>query len=112
MKRYLLSAIMMSLSFTACNQASDIQTNNTSTQEGATRYSTLGCNACHGDDGKTAALGVSRIISDIDDARDIQNALYTLKHATTAQRDATMVGIATNLSDEDILILSDFIATL
>lgn len=70
-----------------------------------------GCNNCHGDDGRTSALGVSRIIADIDDAAVVKDLLTYLKNDGTGKHSA-MVGVAQGLSDEEIDNLSAFIATL
>lgn len=78
--------------------------------KGETRFF-KGCNNCHGDDGRTPALGISRIIADIDDAQTVKALLTYLKN-DGAGKSSFMVDVAQGLSDEEINNLSAFIATL
>ncbi len=79
-------------------------------QAGATRFA-KGCNSCHGDDGRTPALGVSRIIAAINDAATVKDLLTYMKNDGMGKNSA-MVRVAQNLSDEEINNLSAYIATL
>jgi len=77
---------------------------------GETRFF-QGCNGCHGNDGRTPALGVSQIIADIDDAQTVKDLLTYLKNDGTG-KNSFMVDVAQGLSDEEINNLSAYIATL
>lgn len=68
--------------------------------------------SCHGPDGKNPPLGVDNIIANINDAEDIKSRLLAMKNGTAVGKNGTMVGIAEGLSDQEILDLSAFIATL
>ncbi len=78
--------------------------------KGETRFF-KGCNNCHGDDGRTPALGISRVIAEIDDAQTVKALLTYLKN-DGAGKSSFMVDVAQGLSDEEIDNLSAFIATL
>ena len=58
--------------------------------------------------GGTSALGVSRIIVDIETEQYVQNALYSLR-AQVPNRDPIMLNEAQYLSDQEILDLSTYI---
>jgi len=75
---------------------------------GATLFDAKGCTGCHGVDGGTSALGISRIIVDIGTERDVQNALYSLR-AQVPNRDPIMLNEAKDLSNQEILDLSTYI---
>jgi len=79
--------------------------------EGERLWNLKNCASCHADDGSSSALGVSRIIPEIGLPRDIENALVTLKHPTST-RVGIMKEIASELSDQNILDLSEYIYTL
>lgn len=108
-----LAALLMLL--TGCDQYDAAQSNNTNSDiavtEGAELFSTFNCITCHGNDGRTPALGVSRIIAEIDAIEDIENALYALRSGAPGRNQA-MISIAESLSDEDIAALSAYIQTL
>ncbi|MCH9812460.1 MAG: c-type cytochrome [Epsilonproteobacteria bacterium] len=116
MKKVITLSILVMIVLSGCDQADDHKTNVTNSSgdstQGATLFAQYNCSGCHGADGKTPALGVSRIIADIKDVRDVENALFTLRDAPTAQRDINMINAASSLSDEDITSLSAFIGTL
>jgi len=78
--------------------------------KGETRFLSQ-CNSCHGDDGRTSALGVSQIIADINDAASVKALLTYLKNDGTGKHPA-MVNVAQSLSDEEIDNLSAYVATL
>lgn len=78
---------------------------------GAERF-VQGCNSCHGDDGRTPALGVSQIIADINDAQEVKTLLLALRDGPNSDKNAAMVNVAQGLSDDEINILSAYIATL
>ena len=71
----------------------------------------VGCASCHGPDGQTSALGISRIIPQIGEARDIENALIALAKPGI-DRDPNMTAIAENLTDQEIIDLSEFVFSL
>ena len=75
---------------------------------GADLFTSKGCTGCHGVDGGTSALGVSRIIVDIETERDVQNALYALR-AQVPRRDPIMLNEAKDLGDQEIIDLSTYI---
>jgi len=75
---------------------------------GTALFSSKGCTSCHGYDGGTVALGVSRIIVDIATERDVQNALYSLR-AQIPGRDSIMLSQAKDLTDQEIVDLSTYI---
>ena len=75
---------------------------------GAALFDAKGCTGCHGVDGGTSALGVSRIIVDIETERDVQNALYSLQ-SQVPNRDPIMLNEAKDLSDQEIIDLSSYI---
>jgi cytochrome c553 len=70
------------------------------------------CAACHGNDGKKAALGKSQIIAGWDAAKT-SSALHGYKDGTYGgAMKALMKGQAGFLSDDDIEKLSEYISTL
>ncbi len=101
--------------FIGCNNHKDAlsETSNLSSnvQEGAQLYEMKGCTSCHGQDGKTPAFGESRLISQFDTQKDIENALFALR-ANAPGRNAIMVKGASNLTDQEILDLSSYIYSL
>lgn len=112
MKVYILITVTL-LSLTGCNNYSDqlkeapVITGNT--EAGKSVYETYSCAACHGNDGQTSALGVSRIIADIDDKRDIENALYALQSLTSDRHEA-MKSVAAGLNSQEIVDVAAYIA--
>jgi len=110
----LLTLSLISILFIGCGDTyqassdaqSSVQSPNLSA--GADLYASKGCSGCHGVDGGTSALGVSRIIVDIASERDVQNALYSLR-AQVPQRDAIMLAQAQDLSNQEILDLATYI---
>lgn len=118
MRKFILGAglSILLLAFGGCDDYSDEAATQASDNaglatEGAQLYEAYDCVVCHGNDGRISALGVSRIIADIDDVRDVQNALYALKFPAPERHEA-MVSVASGLDDEDIAKLSAFVATL
>lgn len=79
--------------------------------DGKTAYAA--CGACHGPDGKTAALGKSAVISG-QTAADIETKLKEYKAGTrnVAGQGAVMQGQAANLNDDQIKALADYISKL
>jgi cytochrome c len=71
------------------------------------------CGACHGADGKTAALGKSAIIAG-QAAADIETKLKAYKAGTRdiTGMGATMKSQAANLSDDQIKTLAEYISKL
>ena len=78
---------------------------------GKTVFDAYNCAACHGEDGSIMALGVSRIITQIDTARDIENALYALQ-SQASDRDQRMKDIAQELSAQEIVDVAAYIESL
>jgi predicted lipoprotein with Yx(FWY)xxD motif len=71
------------------------------------------CAKCHGADGQTKPLGVDNVIAKYGDAKLISQKLKDMRdNGNPNNRDAFMVDIAKGLSDEAIINLSAFIATL
>jgi predicted lipoprotein with Yx(FWY)xxD motif len=71
------------------------------------------CARCHGADGQTKPLGVDNVIAKYGDAALIAQKLKDMRDNGNPQnRDSAMVTISKNLSDEVIINLSAFIATL
>lgn len=71
------------------------------------------CASCHGADGQTPPLGVDNVIAKYGDAKLIDQKLKDMRDNGNPQnRHAAMVNVAKNLSDEAIINLSAFIATL
>jgi len=78
---------------------------------GQTAYQTYNCASCHGEDASTSALGMSRIISQIDTIRDIENSLLALQYPLSA-RSSIMKDIASKLNDQEVIDLSTYIISL
>ncbi len=76
---------------------------------GKTRFT--GCASCHGMDGLTKAFGISIKIGELDDAAKVETLLKFMKNDGTG-KNSTMVGIAKNLSEDEIQNLSAYIGTL
>ena len=71
------------------------------------------CARCHGADGQTKPLGIDNVIAKYGDAELISQKLKDMRDNGNPQnRDGIMVDIAKSLSDEAIVNLSAFIATL
>jgi len=71
------------------------------------------CSRCHGADGQTPPLGIDNVIARYGDATLITQKLKDLRDNGNPQgRSDIMVGIASKLSDEAIINLSAFVATL
>ena len=79
--------------------------------DGAAAYAA--CGACHGADGKTAALGKSAVIAG-QSAADIESKLKEYKAGTrdVTGNGALMKGQAATLSDDQIKALADYISKL
>lgn len=70
------------------------------------------CSACHGEDGSKVALGKSLVIKGWDSAR-LENALHGYKNGTYGREmKGLMKGQMTNLSDDDIKLVSEYISKL
>lgn len=114
MKIYLL-ALLILLTFNGCNNYQDeLNKTNASSgniQAGLNVFNQFACANCHGADGKTPALGVSRIITDISTIRDVENALFALK-STDSSRNQIMKDEAAKLSKQDIIDLAAYIKSL
>ncbi len=80
-----------------------------SVEAGKTRFA--GCATCHGADGLTKAFGISIKIGELDDAAKVEALLKFMKNDGTG-KNSTMVGIAKNLSEDEIKNLSAYIGTL
>lgn len=78
---------------------------------GKTVFDTYNCAVCHGEDGSVMALGVSRIITQIDTVRDIENALYTLQ-SQPSDRDQRMKDIAQELTPQEIVDVAAYVESL
>jgi predicted lipoprotein with Yx(FWY)xxD motif len=71
------------------------------------------CARCHGVDGQTKPLGVDNIIAKYGDAALITQKLKDMRdNGNPNNRDGAMVSVSSSLSDEAIINLSAFIATL
>lgn len=71
------------------------------------------CSSCHGVDGQTKPLGVDNIIARYGDAKLITQKLKDMRdNGNPNNRNAAMVNVAQGLSDEAIINLSAFVATL
>ena len=71
------------------------------------------CARCHGADGQTKPLGIDNVIAKYGDAKLITQKLKDMRdNGNPNNRDSIMVNIAKGLSDEAIIDLSAFIATL
>ena len=112
MKRYTVF-IAMVIGMSGCNNYSDQLKEapplSGDSAAGREVFKTYSCAGCHGDDGRTPALGVSRIIADMDDARDVENALFALQSLTSDRHDA-MKSVAADLSTQEIVDVSVYIA--
>ncbi len=107
----LMTLLLVSGCGTYDDALNDLPILDANTEAGKDVYATYNCAGCHGNDGRTEALGVSRIIVDIDTERDIQNALYTLQ-SVTSDRDTRMKGIAQQLSSQEIIDVAAYVASL
>lgn len=83
-------------------------TSDNSVQAGKTRF--VGCATCHGEDGLNKAFGISIKIGELD-ASSAESKLNYMKNDGTG-KNSTMVGIAKNLSEDEIKNLSAYIGTL
>ena len=79
-----------------------------SVEAGKTRFA--GCATCHGADGLTKAFGVSIKIGELDDSAKVETLLNYMKN-DGAGKNSTMVGIAKDLSEDEIKNLSAYIGT-
>ena len=71
------------------------------------------CAKCHGADGATKPLGIDNVIAKYNNAKLITQKLKDMRdNGNPNNRDEIMVNIAKGLSDEAIINLSAFIATL
>ena len=71
------------------------------------------CSSCHGADGQTKPLGVDNIIARYGDAELITKKLKDMRdNGNPNNRNSAMVSVASGLSDEAIINLSAFVATL
>ncbi len=71
------------------------------------------CASCHGVDGQTKPLGVDNIIARYGDAKLITQKLKDMRdNGNPNNRNSAMVNVASGLSDEAIINLSAFVATL
>ena len=114
MKLFTSIFIMLAI-FSGCNNYED-ELNQNSTQDanlqdGKLVFETVGCGGCHGGDAQTSALGVSRIIAQIDTKRDIENALYYLK-TNGAGRNSAMVDVAQGLNEQMMLDVAAYVHSL
>lgn len=111
----LLFSILVMTILTACGTyeetLNDVPVLDANVDAGRDIFSANGCSGCHGADGGTMALGVSRIIAQIDTQRDIENALFALQ-SDASDRDARMKPYAQALSPQEIVDVAAFIATL
>lgn len=110
----LFSILVMTI-LTACgtyqDALDDVPVLDADSEAGREVFTTYGCAGCHGADGGTMALGVSRVIAQIDTPRDIENALFALQ-AEASDRDNRMKPYARGLSPQEIVDVAAFIATL
>ena len=113
LKTFILPILVM-LVYTGCGESYEAsleelsELSSADLSAGANLFASKGCTGCHGVDGGTSALGVSRIIVDIRSERDVQNALYALR-AQVQRRDPIMLNEAKDLSDQEIIDLSTYI---
>jgi len=71
------------------------------------------CSSCHGADGQTKPLGVDNVIARYGDAELITKKLKDMRdNGNPNNRNSAMVSVAKGLSDEAIINLSAFVATL
>lgn len=71
------------------------------------------CASCHGADGQTKPLGIDNVIAKYGDAALITQKLKDMRdNGNPNNQNASMVNVAKNLSDEAIINLSTFVATL
>ena len=71
------------------------------------------CSSCHGVDGLTRPLGVNNVIARYGDAALISQKLKDMRdNGNPNNRHSAMVNVASGLSDEAIINLSAFVATL
>jgi len=71
------------------------------------------CVACHGVNGERKALGISQIISNIGNADEIKELITNVRdNGVSLGKNMAMVNTVSGLSDEEILNLSAFVATL
>lgn len=114
MKTIYLASILTFL-LTGCgNYQESLQsanTKNADTNAGFTVFSEHKCATCHGIDGRTSALGISRIIVDIATVRDIENALFALKSGE-ADREEIMKMQASVLSTQEIIDVAAYLNSL
>jgi len=92
----------------AINEAPILQANSLA---GKIVWDSNNCASCHGEDGSISALALSRVISQITEVRDIENALIALSYPNS-NRNPIMKDIAVTLTDQEVLDLSEFIFTL
>jgi len=113
--KLVVSVALVTIGLSGCNNYSDelkeapVLSGNA--QAGAKVFDRIGCGGCHGEDAQTSALGVSRIIAQIDKVRDIENALYTMQ-SLTSDRHEVMKGIASNLNSQDIVDVAQYVHSL
>lgn len=112
MKSYTLALLLI---LTGCgtydDALNDVPPQAADTEAGRTAYAAHNCATCHGDDGRTPALGVSRIIADIDTPRDVENALFAIQ-APDSVRHAAMKSVAAQLNAQEIVDLAAYVAAL
>lgn len=71
------------------------------------------CASCHGADGQTPPLGIDNVIAKYGDAALLDQKLKDMRdNGNPSNRHAAMVNVASGLSDEAIVNLSAFMATL
>lgn len=71
------------------------------------------CTACHGANGERKALGISQVIAEIGDPKIVEGLLRNIiDNGKESGKNMAMVNAVSNLSDEEVMNLSAYIATL
>ena len=71
------------------------------------------CVACHGQNGERKALGISQVIANIGDTDKIKELITNVRdNGASLGKNMAMVNTVSGLSDEEILNLSAYVATL
>ena len=92
--------------------ASDLNTTTADVEAGKAKFDST-CLACHGTNGERKALGISQVIADIGDIEKIKELLTNIRdNGASSGKNMAMVNTVSGLSDEEILNLSAFVATL
>ena len=80
--------------------------------DGATLYKTKTCSACHGKDGKTPLMPNYPKIAGQNSAYTLQQMKDIKSGARNNAQTASMKGVMHLVTDEEMQVLSDYLATL